>query len=158
MITRGGSKGRRRGHRQVIVTPSSFNAAGAVANVRDAVVAVGNGNGVLRPPEVRQHCRASIPISPYRNVFIPLNGKGEGKGGGGGIDVGSGGGGGGGEGGGKGGKEGGGKGGFCVVGKGGVCVIGKGGVCVGGKGGGKSGGEGGDNGGGGRGWWRWRWH
>jgi hypothetical protein len=43
--------------------------------------------------------RASIPIFPYQNVFIPLNGEGEC------ICVGVGGGGGGGKGDGKGGKE-----------------------------------------------------
>jgi hypothetical protein len=89
---------RRRGHRRVVVAPSSFGSAGAVANFCIAVVTVGNDDGVHRPPEVCQHRWAGIPISPYPNVFIPLNGKGEGKGMGGGI----GGGGGGGEGGGKG--------------------------------------------------------
>ncbi len=39
-------------HRQVLVAPSSFDAAGAVANVSDAVVTVGNNDGVHRPPEV----------------------------------------------------------------------------------------------------------
>ena len=94
--------GRRQGHRQVIIAPSSFGAAGAIANFCVAVIAVGNDDGVHRPPEVRRHCRAGIPMSPYRNVFIPLNGKGEGEGKGGGV----GGGGGGGEGGGKGGGKG----------------------------------------------------
>ncbi len=104
--TRGGS---RRGHRQVDVAPSSFDAARAVANVCVAVIAFGNDDGVHRPPEVCQNSRASIPISPYQNVFILLNGKGKGKGKGGGIGIGGGG--GGGEGDGKGGKEEGGKGG-----------------------------------------------
>jgi hypothetical protein len=95
--SRGG--GSRRGHRRVVIAPSSFEAAGAVANVCVAVIAVGNDDGVHRLPEVCQHSRASIPISPYRNVFIPLNGEGEGAGGGVGV------------GGGEGGKEGGGEGG-----------------------------------------------
>ncbi len=107
--TRGG--GSRRGHRQVVIAPSSFDAAKAIANVCIAVIAVGNNDGVHWPPEVRQHSRASIPISPFWNVFIPLNGEGKGKSKGGGVGVGIGGGGGGGKGGGKGGKEGGGKGG-----------------------------------------------
>jgi hypothetical protein len=55
--------GEEAGHRRVIFAPSSFNAAGAVANVRDAVVAVGKDDGVHRPPEICQHCQASIPIS-----------------------------------------------------------------------------------------------
>ncbi len=101
--TRGG--GSRRGHRRVVVTPSSFDAAGAVANVCVAVIAIGNDDGVHRPPEVRRHSRASIPISPYQNVFILLNGEGKGEGAGGGVGAGCG------KGGGEGGKEGGGEGG-----------------------------------------------
>jgi hypothetical protein len=85
-----------------VVAPTAFGAAGAVANFCIAVVAVGNNNGVRHPPEVCRHRRAGIPIYPYLNVFIPLNGKGKGKGKGGGI----GGGGGSGKGGGKGGGEG----------------------------------------------------
>ncbi len=99
---RGG--GSRRGHCRVVIAPSSFDAAGAVANVCIAVIAVWNDDGVHRPPEVCQHSRASIPIPPYRNVFISLNGKGKGEGAGGGFGVGSG------KGGGEGGKEGGGEG------------------------------------------------
>ncbi len=95
-ITRGG--GEEAGYCRVVIPPSSFNTTGAVANIRNAVVAVGNDDSVHHPPEIRRHCRTSIPISPYRNVFIPLNGKGEGSG--------IGGGGGGGGGGGKGGTEG----------------------------------------------------
>ncbi len=93
-----GGGGRRQGLRQVVASPSSLGAAGAIAKFCIAVVAVGNDDGVHHPPEVRQHCRAGIPISPCWNVFIPLNG--EGKGGGGGGDGG----------GGVGGCEGGGKG------------------------------------------------
>jgi hypothetical protein len=100
MTTTSTTKGGGQGHRRVVVAPSSFGAAGAVANFRIAVVAVGNDNGVHRPQEVCQHCRAGIPISLYWNVFIPLYGKGEGKGGG--IGGGGGGGEGGGERGGKG--------------------------------------------------------
>jgi hypothetical protein len=104
MSTTRGAGGRRWGHRRVVVAPSSFGTAGAVANFCIAVVIVGNDDGVHHPPEVCQHCRAGIPISPYQNVFIPLNGKGEGKGEGEGGGVGGGG--GGGEGGGEEGGEG----------------------------------------------------
>jgi hypothetical protein len=52
-----GGGGNRQGHHRVVVAPSSFDAAGAVANVRVAVVAVGNDDGVHCPPEVRRHRR-----------------------------------------------------------------------------------------------------
>jgi hypothetical protein len=57
-----------------------------VANVRIAVIAVRNNDSVHHPPEIHRHCQASIPMSPYQNVFIPLNGEGVG----GGIGVGGG--------------------------------------------------------------------
>jgi hypothetical protein len=45
-------KGRRRGHPQDVIAPSSFDATRAVTNACVAVVAVGNNDGVHRPPEV----------------------------------------------------------------------------------------------------------
>jgi hypothetical protein len=38
------------GHRGVVVAPSSFKAAGAVANICDAVVAIGNDDS-FHPPQ-----------------------------------------------------------------------------------------------------------
>ncbi len=44
-----GGGGRKRGHCRVVIAPSSFDAAGAIANVKVAVITIGIDKGVPVP-------------------------------------------------------------------------------------------------------------